>query len=124
MKAVDRTAEPEGATGTAATVTAAEARPRCLSLRSEAQERASADSSGLSRKGQRTAGSRGLTTRRRAGAGAESPHIRRDSVVLVILFQGEVAASASAQLVLDDVDVAMPAGGDSYHEGWWLTTSG
>ena len=45
-------------------------------------------SSGLSREGQHAAGSRGQTSRRQAGAGGNSPAIRRDSGALVMLDAG------------------------------------
>ena len=62
--------------------------------------------------GRRAAVSRGQTARRQAGAGAESPCIRRESVALVMLVAGIVAASARAQHE-DDVGAAMPADGDT-----------
>ena len=45
-------------------------------------------STGLARKGQRAAGSCVQTPRRQAGAGAESPAFRRESVALVMLVAG------------------------------------
>jgi hypothetical protein len=61
--------------------------------------------------GERAAGSRGQTSRRPVDAGANVPANSRRTVVLLVMFvAGRGRCSAIAQLV-DDVDVAMPAGG-------------
>ena len=106
--AVGTTAADSMATAVAATVATVAA---TMSSACGARHRCARE--GLSREGQRAAGSRGQTPCRQAGAYRDSPAIRRDSVASVMWSRKEVTDSVSAQLVDDDVDLAMPANGDA-----------